>query len=108
MPRTLKIANSVRANETVGVVNCAKSPKEKEPMIPGRGRRQVGRKDRVRKEDKATTGENDVAMGTKLIETFRNVATVTLVCDYFLDHYINKQHTSENLSGNVCKNSTRI
>lgn len=50
MRRTLKIANSVRANETVGVVNCTKSPKDKEPTIPGKG--EVGWKG-MRKEHKA-------------------------------------------------------
>lgn len=62
MPRTLKIANSVRANETVGVVNCAKGPKERADGTWKR-RANMERNDRVRKQSrnrgKKSCGSND-------------------------------------------------
>lgn len=62
-----------------------KGPKEEQPMIPGRGRREVGRNDRARREDRTPTGGKDPAVArdgcTKLIETSSKFATLTRVRD---------------------------
>jgi len=41
----------MRVNETVGVVNCAKNPKNREPMISGR-RTEIERNNEMKNEHK--------------------------------------------------------